>query len=82
MSKWNVNGGTTLKNLLSVNQSENYNEKGQQAPGMNVVYVGTHCPITSSNKNLQVEINSTAAGVSGINNINVYKQLELVVGGK
>jgi hypothetical protein len=82
LSKWNVNGGTTLKNLSSVNQSENYNEKGQQAPGMNVVYVGTHCPITSSNKNLQVEINSTGAGANGINNVNVYKQLELVVGGK
>ena len=79
LGKWCLNSGQVLKNLQAVPQTENYNLKHEGAPGMHVVYIGTHTPQTAQPKILQIEANTTA---NGLGNINMYKQLELVVGGK
>jgi hypothetical protein len=73
LSKWCLNGGKILKNLRYLVNTNSTRKRS----GLDVMYVGTHCPETAQNKILQIEVDTTT---NGLNNVNVYKQVSKVVG--
>ena len=76
LGKWNLNGGAILRNLRPVENCNAHIPRAQQQQQQ--MYVGTPTPETVQDKILQYEVNTTT---NGLRNINVYKQLNKVIGG-